>query len=210
MKICSVSGCTRKFYGKGFCKRHWSRQYRTGSPQAQKPIAAKGGKVARSLSERFQASIQKTDSCWLWTGCVRKNGYGYLTIPRNKKLLAHRVAYELYHGQIPKGLCVLHHCDNRVCCNPHHLFLGTQLTNSHDALAKDRLPTGEQCRQAKVTSAQVQWIRKVSSKPNAPSRTEIAQEFGLTKEAVSRIVLRKTWKHEGRVGVDPNAAPVAG
>ena len=70
--------------------------------------------------------------CWLWEGYIR-NGYGRL---RQKSV--HRLAWEEVNGPIPPGLSVLHHCDVRLCCNPDHLFVGTNADNNRDMSAKGR------------------------------------------------------------------------
>lgn len=86
------------------------------------------------------------DSCWNWTGAkLGRDGYGGFSVARRlarghqAPRYAHRVAYELTHGPIPAGLCVLHRCDNPKCVNPSHLFLGTQADNLRDASVKGRL-----------------------------------------------------------------------
>jgi len=75
--------------------------------------------------------------CWIWTRAQRA-GYGAVYV-NGKKESAHRVAYRLYIGEIPVGLCVCHTCDNPLCVNPDHLFLGTHSDNMKDAYAKGRL-----------------------------------------------------------------------
>jgi hypothetical protein len=77
------------------------------------------------------------DSCWSWTGALDSGGYGQCG--RDRRLhKTHRVAWMLTHGEIPDGLVVCHHCDNRRCCNPAHLFVGTQGDNVRDMVRKGR------------------------------------------------------------------------
>lgn len=95
----------------------------------------------RSLAERFDSKIERIpfSGCWIWTGRVmERNGYG--TLGRN---LAHRISWKLHSGPIPKGLYVLHRCDVSCCVNPEHLFLGTQLDNVRDMMAKGRQNMGD-------------------------------------------------------------------
>lgn len=81
---------------------------------------------------------EPNSGCWLWTKALTKEGYGSLGF--NRKInYAHRVSWILHRGEIPPGLCVLHHCDTRACVNPDHLFLGTYQDNFHDCRAKGRI-----------------------------------------------------------------------
>jgi hypothetical protein len=99
------------------------------------------GPVALPVAERFAKYVhpEPNSGCWLWVGNAIPHGYGIIRInkPRTQRL-AHRVSWQVHRGDIPTGLCVLHRCDNRLCDNPDHLFLGTQRDNLQDMLRKGR------------------------------------------------------------------------
>jgi HNH endonuclease len=92
----------------------------------------------RALRRTLKAGIviDPNTGCHLWTGSTNKGTYG--SVHGRVKISTHRLAYELAHGPIPKGFCVLHRCDNPACCNPEHLYLGTQADNMADMVRKGR------------------------------------------------------------------------
>lgn len=97
------------------------------------------GRPRIDLSKRLEDGCIKTDSCWLWQGSLRnKIGYGQIRLNKNNYYV-HRVAYEHWVGEIPKGKILMHSCDVRNCINPAHLKIGTQKENMLDASIKGRL-----------------------------------------------------------------------
>lgn len=148
------------------------------------------------------------DECWEWTGSIQSNGYGQFGNNNKSPMLPHRVAFTLMSGPIPHGICVLHKCDNRKCCNPAHLFLGTHQDNSNDCIAKGRISRGEKqsravrenCRrgedrpESKLTAEQVLEIRRIHASGEMGGH-QIGRKFGIAFQHVSKIVNRKQWTH---------------
>ena len=131
-------------------------------------------------------------------------GYGRLQIGR-VAALAHRVSWEISNGPIPPGQHVLHHCDNRGCVNPTHLFLGTNADNRADCVAKGRQrgAKGERNTKAKLTTEQVAEIRAayVPAPIGHPRRgdpprsiTVLAERYGVTRSQIYHIVRGWNWK----------------
>lgn len=151
---------------------------------------------AEWLRTRFwpKVEIQESNQCWIWKAAVRSKGYGQIKALRSRLVLdAHRVAYELAHGSIPEGMCVLHHCDNPPCVNAEHLFLGTRADNDRDRDEKGRTKFGEQLAFSRLTTAQVEQIRMRYAQ--AELQDHLAAEFGVTQQHVSNIVhyKRRCW-----------------
>lgn len=84
---------------------------------------------------RFWTYAKQGPGCWEWTGARAAHGYGQVW-DGQRQTGAHRMAWRLTFGKIPKGLVVCHRCDNPPCCNPSHLFLGTPSDNARDAFQK--------------------------------------------------------------------------
>ena len=141
-----------------------------------------------------QVDRRNKSECWPWRGCIRGGRYGvyaenYVT------WYAHRYAWMRAHGTIPSGICVCHSCDNPICCNPRHLFLGTKAQNTADRDAKGRQarPKGTANPQAKLDDAQVIRIRKYLRMGN--SQQAIANKFNVSRRLIGLISQREIWKH---------------
>lgn len=147
-----------------------------------------------SLRERFIAQHGKSDNgCWEWIGHISTVGYGQIK-DRYKTRMAHRVSWELHRGEIPSGLCVCHHCDNRKCVNPDHLFLGTNAENTRDAVSKGRHAFGERQSKAKLT-----WEIVNSIRSSTEDARVIAKRLGVAFSTIYRVRSGFNWKRVGNV-----------
>lgn len=153
-------------------------------------------RVILTVEQRFWKYVQKSDGCWAWTGTADGSGRGRLNINVSYKRcvpdLAARISWKISKGPIPDKLFVLHRCDNPNCVNPDHLFLGTQLDNIKDMVAKGRVATGERRNSAKLTDEEVCRIRSLYPSLSEPA---LARMFGVDNSTLHAIVSGKTWKH---------------
>lgn len=137
--------------------------------------------------------------CWRWTAGTSV-GYGSLTVA-GKTERCHRLSWLLAHGD-PGPLYVLHHCDNRLCVNPDHLFAGTHADNMRDAAAKGRLTiprpdnAGQRNGRSKLTPAKVAAIRKMAAERPDLTQAEIGEPFGVGGTTVCRILKGLIWRGE--------------
>ena len=149
------------------------------------------GLALENAPKRFESYIEKTDGCWIYKGTKNKVwGYGQFVV-HGKLFRAHRYSYELYVGPIKDGLCVCHSCDNRLCVNPAHLWLGTQKENIVDAVRKGRMLRGVRNSMARFSEEEIKMIRELSRQ--GIYQKHIAEEFGTSQSYISEIVLNKKW-----------------
>lgn len=142
------------------------------------------------------------DACWPWLRSTRGAGYGQCSAGHHPSRIASIAAYVLTYGAPPLGKpCVLHSCDNVICCNPRHLFAGTKRDNTRDMLRKGRgkmhvgravahrTQRGATHSQAKLTDRQVCLIRELNKCPRLRQK-DIGALFGVSQTHVSAVVRR--------------------
>ncbi len=167
--------------------------------------------LTESDIHRFFSKVDKKEDstlCWNWNGKVNRWGYGRLKFSHTL-VMAHRVAHYLATG-IDTPKLILHRCDNPSCCNPSHLFPGTDADNVADCYAKnrdvhlrgddhparkrpDRMPRGTKNGSAILTEVKVVQIRELRA--SGISRGQISKQFNISKTGVTRITQRQTWTH---------------
>jgi hypothetical protein len=131
------------------------------------------------------------DECWEWQGGRDGKSYGRVGFERKASQPAQRVAWRLTYGPIPEGMVICHHCDNPPCCNPSHLFAGTQRDNIADRHAKGR--TVNPPSRAKLTDAQVREVRRLYA--GGLTQVEIASRFPVSRGNLSKIINRRLYAH---------------
>lgn len=161
--------------------------------------------------DRFWSAVDKNGpipphvphlgNCWTRSG--RRVGFGYAGFSiKTMHVAAHRFAWMITNGEIPRGLLVCHHCDNPPCVRPSHLFIGTHQDNSRDCVAKGRLnngsgrqyPVGEESSRHVMTESKVRFIRDLYWK-EAEDYVEIARRFRVSATCIRSIIIGRTWKH---------------
>lgn len=115
---CTIPGCDRPLRSTGMCNAHRQRAA-SGNTRAGTPVRQAYSDAPPEV--RFWDYVDKTESCWLWTGYVKTAGYGQFNVCHGRTALAHRYSYELLVGPIPAGLTIDHLCKVRRCVNPDHM-----------------------------------------------------------------------------------------
>lgn len=155
------------------------------------------------FEDRFWARVDvgKEDECWEWQSSINTPGYGHFR-DDGELYLAHRTAWKLEEGDIGDNW-VLHHCDNKICVNTNHLYLGDESDNVQDAWDRGQMYytgpyiepedfQGEKGPGAKLTNSEV---KKIKEKLGDYTQVELADEYGVQQGTISNIKLGKTWSH---------------
>lgn len=188
------------------CQKPFDRGYSMSGARAAKPQYCSrqcrlGMDWARSIEGMFAfkknfwslVNVGQPKDCWPYKGHKDKKGYGHLNIKWASRL-AHRMAYAVAHNEdVPSDMLVCHHCDNPPCCNPRHLFVGTQKDNMADCSAKKRTSTrytvrGQTHPKSKIPQSHVRAI--YDSKIPV---WKLAEAYGVTPTAIRNIKNGSAW-----------------
>ena len=144
------------------------------------------------IKERLMNNFFYSDNgCWIWNKCLNQNNYGVIRA-RGKNYLAHRLSFEIFKKENPKNKFVCHKCDNPLCINPEHLFLGTQKDNLKDAKNKNRMINGESHYRSKLKINDILEIKKMCK--SGITQKLISKKFNVSESNISKINSNKTWK----------------
>lgn len=147
----------------------------------------------QTLEEGYNKFVIKNpEGCWGWKGCAANPGYGQFRFGM-KRERAHRASWIIHFGEIPKGKHVLHVCDNRICSNPKHLFIGEMMDNVWDMIKKGRSPVlgkkGSKNPNSKLNEEMIKHIRS-----SELSKKELAKKYNVHQQSINNILSGKSWK----------------
>ena len=146
------------------------------------------------IPNTFWQTLRANGECLEWPKTHDTRGYGQLAY-HGKLWRAHRLAWFLTNGPIPKGIYVCHKCDNRLCCRPSHLFLGTQLDNMQDCARKGRTLKGSQKPTSKLTESDVAEIKAALENRTSQTLTLLVERYGVRRQTIDAIIDGRTWRH---------------
>ncbi len=160
------------------------------------------GQNLERIKERFFSKITKNGEipkhcpelgrCWKWSGCKNWTGYATMNATALREQKANRISWRIHFGDIPDGIYVLHHCDNRECNNPNHLYLGNQKQNMKDMFDRNRVERkGESNGRAKLTEEIVRNIKR--SLLTGCNQRKLAENFGVSEGTIGFIKRGETW-----------------
>jgi hypothetical protein len=153
---------------------------------------------SETLEDRFMKYIfiDTNSGCWLWTGNVDHYGYGRLGY-KMKSYRASRAAMLIFNGKDPGKLFVCHKCDNPLCANPEHLFLGTQKDNMQDCKNKKRQNAGSKNGSAKLQESDIPKIFEMAK--SGATHLEISKVFSVSRSNIGSILNKKRWSQHGGI-----------
>lgn len=185
---CSLPGCSRPSHAKQYCNMHYQRLWKHGSADDKTLSRRPTGELRVWLKN---AVSFKGDDCLDWPSAKHHNGYGNVTIG-GRSYLPHRIVCAEAHGPAPS--CkheVAHSCGNRACCNPRHLRWATKTENAADRFVHGTQAFGERHHNAKLSDADVTYIRSHKSE----TLSNLAQRFGVSFQTISDV---RRGKHRKR------------
>lgn len=182
-RVNKVKYCSKKCQGLVSIEKFWINRFSWNTATYEQKI--------NRLKEMYNKKVIKKDNCWSWNGVIAKTGYGVLEY-LGKQCGAHRASWIIHNGEIPENNWVLHKCDNPICSNPGHLFLGKPRDNTQDMIKKKR---GNYCKQtSKNAKISIENAKEIKILLKTKSQYEIAKIYNVSRGCIQDIHRGKSWK----------------
>lgn len=183
-RICSIPECSRRHYGRGWCKAHYERWRQHGNPLAGRTPPGEPDRFLREIVLKFTG-----EDCLNWPyggihnyGIIKRDG---------RSQPVHRIVCETVHGKPPsRKHQAAHNCGNSKCCNPNHLRWATPAENQADRVIHGTHVRGDRHPLAKLTERDVRTIHSLRGKK---TQRELAKRFGVSLKQISDIQRGKSW-----------------
>lgn len=157
--------------------------------------------MRKPFLDRFWEKVDKSGECWIWTSATWGSGYGFFWVGGEQRSeYAHRVSWEIATGaKVPSGRLVCHTCDNKLCVNPAHLFLGSAQDNRDDCVSKGRHAAGER----NGGGGKLKWsdVREIRRLSGSESSRLTAERFGVSRQTIKQIRRGRLWKEHTIGGI---------
>jgi len=191
---CTIDGCDSPSVGRGWCRKHYLRWYKTGDPNKVR----KSIRTGRRLHDPGEHNYTPLETpCREWLGLRDSKGYGILGRD-HRRWRVHRYVWSSINGPIPDGLVVMHRCDNPPCYRLDHLVLGTPGDNTADMLSKERQANG-----GRIATADEVVAMRIDC-ANGMSVRQVAAKYGFSASCTHHILTGSTWRHVGGPLYTPN------
>lgn len=195
--LCSYAGCGKPHHSKGWCWDHYRRWRKHDDPEGGRRVQ-EGHDLSDKFRRKFLRGLRTLENgCQICDTAYRHvSGYYELQISENNvqhRLKCHVFSYMHFKGVIPNRMYVCHKCDNRYCCNPDHLFLGTPSQNAKDMVQKGRGLVGERNHKTKFTERDV--LNIYADLDSGMFRSEIAKKMGVSSVTICHIANGRNWRH---------------
>jgi hypothetical protein len=152
----------------------------------------------RTPEQRYFDKVDRRgeDECWPWNAGIKGDGYGSIYWNGRSGHIAHRVGWLLWNGPIPEGLDVCHKCDNPLCHNPKHWFLGTRAENNADKTNKGRQAKGDALRTVRQTKLDWHKVRaiRLSYESSEATQYELAARYGVSQTQIWHVIHHEAWR----------------
>ena len=152
-----------------------------------------------ALRARILARVKRVNGCWIWAGPKHRSGYGIVKI-KGVGVRAHRASHAAFTGLISDQSFICHHCDNKSCVNPDHLYEGTHASNMRDMVSRSRhnaMQPGARCGEknpkARLTIEKVMEVRRRLA--NGEAKKRVAREMCVAPQTIRDIASGATWRN---------------